>query len=136
MIKKIIRPTPDKLGYKDRGKMKWIGLILSDHTESLKQMEKKENNEPSKAKPQQSLAEIGQILAQAYQTKKPVNIQVNSVSNGQHCNDVACMVLGTNDNRIYLQLKNGRIVDTTIADIQHIEFFNVQIWYQKNNLEP
>ena len=36
MVRKIIRFTPDQFGYKDRGKMKWQGLMLSDHTEKLK----------------------------------------------------------------------------------------------------
>ena len=32
-----VRLSPDALGYKDRGKMKWIGLMLSDHAEALKE---------------------------------------------------------------------------------------------------
>lgn len=38
MEEEVIVLSPDRLGYKDRGKMKWQGLMLSDHNAALKQM--------------------------------------------------------------------------------------------------
>ena len=43
MARKVIRFTPDQMGYKDRGKMKWQGLMLSDHSEALRKMFVEEN---------------------------------------------------------------------------------------------
>ena len=34
----VIYYTPDELGYTDRGKQKWIGLMLSDHSDALNQL--------------------------------------------------------------------------------------------------
>jgi len=131
MDKEIIRLTPDQLGYKDRGKMKWMGLMLSDHTEALNNMTKKDQANEVKAKPKQTLTEIGEKLAEAYQTKRPIAIQANILQNGSYFKDVRCLVSGRYEEKIYLMLKDGRMVDTTLEDIRHIEFLDSDIWYQK-----
>lgn len=131
MGKKIIRMTPDQLGYKDRGKMKWLGLMLSDHTEALKTMAKEDTSADIEAKPQQSLTEIGESLAKAYQTKHPIAIQANILQNGSYFKDVPCLVSGFFEEKIYLLLKDGRMVDTTLEDIRNIEFIDPEIWFQK-----
>src|SRR5699024_12670148 len=122
MEKKIIRLTPDQLGYKDRGKMKWLGLMLSDHTELLSKMEKKEQLKDVTAKPKQSRLEISEILGQAYHTGNHGLIQANILQNGAYLKDVPCMVSRTFEDRIYLLLNNGRLVDTTLGASGHIEF--------------
>lgn len=132
MEKKHIYLTPDQLGYKDRGKMKWLGLMLSDHTEALKKMSQEDYAEEIQAKPKQSLAEISEILSRAYHRGEPVLIQANILQNGSYFKDVPCMISGTFEDKIYLMLKNGRIVDTTLEDIRHIEFMDPLIWYEKN----
>lgn len=129
MDEKFIRMTPDQLGYKDRGKMKWLGLMLSDHTEALNKMNDKEYE--VKAKPKQTLAEIGEILSKAYHMKRAVAIQANILQNGSYFKDVPCLVAGVAAEKIYLLLKDGRMVDTTLEDIRHIEFLDSRDWYEK-----
>lgn len=131
MKKKIIRLTPDQLGYKDRGKMKWLGLMLSDHTEALSKMAKEELSKEVKAKPQQSLIEISEILGHAYHTGTPVLIQANILQNGSYFKNVPCMVSGTFEERIYLLLKDGRLVNTTLEDIRHVELMDAIDWQEK-----
>lgn len=131
MIKKIIRFTPDQLGYVDRGKVKWQGLMLSDHSESLKRSSEKEKEADIQAKAEQSLAEISEILSEAYLKKKPVAIQANIMQNGSYFKDVPCIITGFLEEKIFLLLKEGRIVDTTLEDIRNIEFIQPEIWYQK-----
>lgn len=131
MEKKRIYRTPDQLGYKDRGKMKWLGLMLSDHTEALSKMAQEDKLQEVQPKPKQSLIEISEVLAQAYHTGKPILIQANILQNGSYFKDIPCMVTGTFEDRIYLMLKNGRIVDTTLEDIRHIEFMDPLAWYEK-----
>lgn len=128
MEKKIIRLTPDQLGYKDRGKMKWLGLMLSDHTEALSKMTKEERLKEIEAKPQQSLVEISELLSQAYHTGHPVLIQANILQNGTYFKDVPCMVSGTFEEKIYLLLKDGRLVNTILDDIRHVELMNPMDW--------
>lgn len=131
MKKKHIYLTPDQLGYKDRGKMKWLGLMLSDHTESLMRMAEADRLEEVAPKPKQSLVEIGEILSRAYHTGEPVLIQANILQNGSYFKDVPCLISGTFEEKIYLLLKDGRIVDTTLEDIRHIEFMDPLMWYEK-----
>lgn len=131
MEKKVVRYTPDELGYKDRGKMKWLGLMLSDHSELLKVMEDSDRAKNVEAKPKQSLVEIGEILAHAHHTGDPVSIQANILQNGTYFKDVPCIVSGTHEEKIYLLLKNGRLVNTTLEDIRHIEYLDPMTWYDK-----
>lgn len=131
MKKKIIHRTPDQLGYKDRGKMKWMGLMLSDHTEALTQMAQQEEKIEVQAKPQQTLTERGAYLIQAYLAKKPVAIQANILQNGSYFNDVHCMVVGFFEETIFLKLKNGRMVEAALAEIRNIEFIDPHLWFEK-----
>ena len=131
MTRKIIQYTPDQLGYKDRGKMKWLGLMLSDHAESLNNMTVKEKNADVKAKPRQSLAEISAILSDAYLLKKPIAIQANFLQSASYFQDIPCMVSGTFEDKIFLLLKDKRLVDTRLEDIRHVSFIDAEIWYQK-----
>lgn len=131
MARKVIRFTPDQMGYKDRGKMKWQGLMLSDHSEALRKMFVEENGRNIAAKPQQSITEISEMLAEAYLLKKPITIQANTLQNGTYLEDIHCIVSGSFEKQIFLTLKDGRIVHTTLENIRHIQFTQSEIWYQK-----
>ena len=132
MARRIIHFTPDEMGYKDRGKMKWSGLILSDHTESLNKMMVEEQDGKVTIKPKQSLAEISEILAEAYLLKKPVSIQANIIVDGTYLENIRCLVSGTFEEQVFLVLRDGKIMKITIGDIRYIEFIESNIWYQKN----
>lgn len=132
MEKKIIYKTPDELGYVDRGKMKWQGLILAAQTElhqaHHEEVAKKENVE---AKPVMTEVGISKVLQIAYLDKLPVNIQANILRNGKFYPDVNCLVAGFVDEDIYLELKDGRVRTCKIEDIRNIEFADVIEWYEK-----
>lgn len=87
-------------GYKDRGKMKWLGLMLSDHSEALVKMAEDGKEYEVKAKPKQSLAEIGEILTEAYHMKKPVVIQAYILQNGSYFKDVPCLISGVSEEKM------------------------------------
>lgn len=131
MARKIIRFTPDQMGYKDRGKMKWSGLMLSDHAESLNRMMIEEKNVDVALKPKQSLVEISERLAEAYLSKKPVSVQFNIIQDGTYFKDIHCLVSGTFEQQILLVLKDGRVIDVPLKDIRYIEFVESDVWYQK-----
>lgn len=108
MAKKILRLTPDQLGYRDRGKMKWLGLMLSDHTEALKKMNKEDEAVEPLPKNRMTQEEISEILQIAYVNKTPIVMQANVITDGQYYQDLKCMVLGYADDKIYFKLIDGR----------------------------
>ena len=130
MPRKVVKFTPDEMGYKDRGKMKWQGLILSDHTEAIKRMFKDDSKYPE-AKELMSEQEISIVLLQAFLQKSPVNIQANVLHDGHFKSDINCILKGVSDNRIILELKDGKALACLIEDIRNVEFADVNEWYEK-----
>lgn len=130
MSRKVVTFTPDQLGYKDRGKMKWQGLILSDHAEAVQSMFKSDSVHPE-AKNVMSQVDISEMLLQAYLIKVPVNIQSNILQNGHYRPDINCIVKGIADNRIILELKGRKTTTCLLEDIRNVEFADVNEWYEK-----
>lgn len=124
--------TPDELGYVDRGKMKWQGLMLKEHNEALAQLKKLENKKEILPKRKQTESEISQLLFQAYVNSKPIKIQSTLLNkNGELYPDILCMVEGYKHNIIYLKLKDTRQKTCTIDQIRNIEFTTANEWYNK-----
>lgn len=128
MPKKTILLTPDQMGYQDRGKMKWQGLILSDHTEALKKKSLAEQTGNVLPKDQLPLKDIGEKLAYVYQKKLPICIQLNTLKNGASFQEYHCLVAGNYDNEIYFSLKNGQMIKTSLENIRHLELIDLVVW--------
>lgn len=131
MEEEIILLNPDKLGYKDRGIIKWQGLILSHQTEALKELDKEYAALEVEPKEEMSIEEISQVLYEAYVTKSPVAIQASVLRNGYHYPDVNCLVVGHLGEKVILQLKDGRIKRVTLDLIRNVELFNKLSWHNK-----
>ena len=88
--------------YHDRGMMKWQGFYLSDHTAALNQ-QNQQLNAVYVPRPQQSLATITEVLADAYQRQQPVTIQLKTVDqNNRHLPDITTLIYGYNANDIVI----------------------------------
>ncbi|MEC6748961.1 hypothetical protein VXN63_10420 [Marinilactibacillus sp. XAAS-LB27] len=131
MTEEVVLLDPDKLGYVDRGKMKWLGMMLSDHTEALKKMKAEDQQVDILPKEEMTTEDISTILYEAYVTKSPVSIQANVLKDGQYYPDVECLVMGYLGEKIILQLKDGRIKRVNIELIRHIDLYNVLKWHNK-----
>lgn len=128
----IIRITPEQFGYKDRGIMKWMGLMLSDHTEALEKEKVDSRLVEVHPKGEMSEKEISQVLYQAFVTNSPVAIQANALrKDGNYYKDVQCMVTGYADNQIHLYLKDGRTTSCTLEQIRNVEMIDPLDWYDK-----
>src|SRR5690625_4449469 len=131
MNQSIIRVTPDQLGYKDRGIVKWFGMILSDHSEALKKEKVNDQLIEVKAKEEMTEEQVATILYKAFMTNSPVLIQANVMRNGNYYSDLACKVNGQMENQVYLITKSEYSTKCTIDQIRNVEFMNVLDWYNK-----
>src|SRR5699024_12363328 len=75
--------------------------------------------------------EISRYLQQAYINKVPVIIQANTLNNGNYYPDLHCLVLGSQENKIFLLLKDNRTISCEINQIRNIEFMSIENWYNK-----
>lgn len=132
MPKKVLQLTPDQLSYKDRGKMKWLGLMQSNHTEALKRMSKEDEAVEPLPKKKMTQEKISEVLQIAYVNKAPIVMQANVITNGHYYQDLKCMVLGYADNKIYLQLKDERRTSCELSQLRNISFMDPAEWYEKS----
>lgn len=88
--------------YYDRGMVKWQGFYLSDHTAAIKKRNDELNKE-YEVGPQQTLKEISEILAESYNEKREVVIQLKEVNKDNvNTPDIKSVVSGYNENDIVI----------------------------------
>lgn len=131
MRQSITRATPDQLGYKDRGIVKWFGMMLSDHSEALKK--EKANNQMLAVEEKEEMTgiEISQVLYNAFINDYPILIQANVMKNGNYYQDLECKVIGYTENQICFVLKDGRSTSCTLDEIRNLEIMHTLDWYEK-----
>ena len=131
MVRKVISLTPDQLGYKDRGKMKWQGLMLSDHTDALKKNHIFSDAPEVIGKQKMTQFEIAEKIQVAFINKRPIKLQKDNLINGQYEPLVECMVYGYFDDKIYFSLNNGDKVYLELEKIRYVEYMDPAEWFQK-----
>lgn len=103
--------------YHDRGMMKWAGFCLSDHTQAMKVQQKvTQNRLNNKLEPQQSLEQIGEVLAQAFNHNQAVIIQLNELQDGLPVASLSGKIMGYTDTKVVLEA-NQR---AALNDIRHV----------------
>ena len=125
----IVYVTPEMFGYKDRGLLKYQGLMLSDHNDML--IKEKCNYIEPDQKVEMSDADISSLLYKAFANQLPILIQANVLHDGIYYKDLECMVIGQADSNIYLQLKDGRTTNCKLEQIRNVELMNPFKWYDK-----
>ena len=108
--------------YHDRGMMKWQGFYLSDHSAALNQ-QNRQLNAVCVPRPQQSVAVITEVLADAYQRQQPVTIQLKTVEqNNRHLPGITTLVHGYNANYI----GNDACPFIPLQEIHNVAFKNTE----------
>lgn len=131
MAQETVVLSPDAMGYKDRGKMKWMGMMLSDHAEALKRQKKDTISKEILPKEKQSIEHISTLLFQSYTQKKPLAIQLDTIQDGKYLPDIQGFIIGFNDKKVYIKQRDHSSQSVGMESIRHVEWINSAIWYEK-----
>jgi len=103
--------------YQDRGKMKWQGFYLSDHTAALNHQADK-LKQTNNIRQQQSLEEITKFLMQSFSYNQIVKVQLNVFdTNNEIKDDLTGEISGYDDNVFYLDNKKS----FDLNDVRNVE---------------
>lgn len=122
----VVVLSPDRLGYKDRGIMKWQGLILSDHVEAMKKDKaKREKTYPIDKEQEEQV--IGEQLYFSLVRKRWVSIQENILDGSDYVKPIIGVVLGIRGQHIIVQtMKEKKTV--LLSDIRHVKPYDYNKW--------
>lgn len=123
--------SPDAMGYKDRGKMKWMGMMLSDHSEALQRQKKETLSKNITPKEKQTLEHISNQLLTSFTQKKPLSLQQDIIKGGQFLPDVTGFVVGFHVSDIFIKQRDHSIQSISIETIRHVDWINSAVWYEK-----
>lgn len=120
--------TPDELGYRDRGMVKWQGFILSDHMEQM--LEEEQEQRYHAPLPELSTQDCAARLRQAYEAKRTVALQLNLLDDGHYPGEIFGQVLGVQDEQLYLEEESGlRLIPLEL--IRHVRLTDPTKWFQQ-----
>lgn len=129
MSEEVILLNPDKLGYVDRGKMKWQGMILSEQKDYIRKMKREDSSGEIQAKDEMTEETIAEVLYTAYVTKLPVAIQAEILRDGLYYPDVIGLVLGFTNNKVVLEVRRNTSDNIerriTLDQIRNVELFDI-----------
>lgn len=121
----------DQNNYNDRKMAKWQGFVLSDHAE-LMQKSDKIKNKFNLAKEKQTPEIISETIFQAFLTKKQLTIQMEFLLDGLYEDDLIGIVVGQEENNIYLQTQSKLVVlDSDF--IRHAEISESKKWWDSHS---
>ncbi len=111
------------IDYNDRGRLKWAGFYLSDHTEEIDADNEQRANH-NLAKEQMTVEEISEILKTALIKSRPICIQKEERDvDGYYPDDIVGKILGGDELGIYVGEDKVHY-----DEIRHIEFYQEHKW--------
>lgn len=114
--------------YNDRGMMKWMGWLLSDHSAYM-DSQRRDNQRHNYVAEQMDLTVINQVLQQSWTTSQAVEIQLNILDNSQFVPMITGIVGGFDEGRIYLEQSDGQIVVLEVEQIRNVTMSSKQKWW-------
>lgn len=114
--------------YADRGMAKWLGWLLSDHTQYLTEQAKAAHPEP--LLPPMEPAVIDSCLQQAWEKSQPVHLQLTPDFDSQQAPAITGMLIGFGSGQIQLvQRDSGVMVAIATEDIRHAAPIETRHWW-------
>lgn len=104
--------------YDDRGMMKWMGWLLSDHSAFMEQAKAAET--PTPVTVEMTPDEINRVLQQAWETGQVVQIQLNVLTHDQYVPVITGRVVSFYAGQIYVQQADDRLRSLAVDQIRHV----------------
>lgn len=128
----MVRIVPrEKWLYDDRGMVKWMGWLLSDHSAYLETAADAARRAP--VKPQLTLATINERLQVAWQAVNVVEIQRNVLRNAHFEPLLRGLIVGFNAGQLYLQADDGQIQAIATTQIRWVALAPVEKWWDHDD---
>lgn len=113
------------IDYNDRGRLKWAGFYLSDHTEEIDAYNEQRASQ-NLSKEQMTNEEISEVLNAAVIKNRLVCIQKEERNAEGYCpDDIIGKILGSDEQGIYVG-KDKIHYD----ELRHVEFYQDNKWSQ------
>lgn len=120
--------SPAQMGYKDRGMKKWMGLILSEHTDAMRRDEKERDQRDSRRVGGKDSEEvIGEKLLLSMSNRQSVSIQQDIMRDGIYILPITGVVEGFHEQQVIIQSERGR-KGIDMATIRSVDYVLFQKW--------
>ncbi|HEA4053465.1 TPA: hypothetical protein RWN28_000626 [Enterococcus faecium] len=111
--------------YNDRGRLKWVGFYLSDHTEIINSDNVQRANHNS-AKEQMTTEEIAKVLKTAVIKNRPVCIQKEERNaEGYYPDDIVGKIIGSDELGVFVEEEKVHY-----DEIRNVSFAELVKWSQ------
>ena len=127
MIDRSYLPFQSAREHQDRGMMKWMGWLLSDHSAFMEGEKIKERRQPIKK--EMDVEKISERLKKAWEDSSSVSIQINVMENNDLVPEIEGVVVGFDTGRIYLQLDSGETRLLHTEEIRCVELQKSGKWW-------
>lgn len=117
----------EKWLYDDRGMIKWMGWILSDHSAYMES--ESQQAQPREVKPEMPAAEISANLEAAWKSGQTVLIQSDTLENNCFTAEYQGVVAGYQGDQVYLQLANDSVKFFHLDEIRYVELVAADKWW-------
>lgn len=121
----------EKWLYNDRGMMKWMGWLLSDHSAFMEKAKGKET--PTTIKPEMDTRSISNNLARAWERKQTIIIQMNAIEGNAFVPEMKGQIIGFNAGQVYLLGEDGSTKLLYVENIRYAALSNDQKWWMNDD---
>lgn len=117
--------------YPDRGMVKWLGWLLSDHSAYLEQQQAVTRSQA--VQPGMSVPALKKLFQFAWEQSQAVVIQPDLLEYGQYVAEIQGVIVGLAAGQVYLQTEQGRIHTIAIDAIHAAKVLPPEKWWDHVN---
>lgn len=119
----------EKWLYNDRGMMKWMGWLLSDHSAFLDSVRTSE--QPRQVEDEMDDMAINESLQSSLDYSKSIVIQLDILKNNNYVPEIHGIVAGFENDQVYLYLDDGSVKSIFVEAIRYVKLEQTIKWWNE-----